>query len=199
MKRTLRDHYYKLAKNLGYRSRAAFKLLEINKRFKVIKNGYLVLDLGAAPGGWIQVTREAIGERGLIVAVDLRNIKPLPWPNVVVIRGNVENEELIKILKDRFKEGFDVVLSDLSPNVTGSWETDHARQIYLTCCALKIAKNLLKKNGAMIAKVFQGDLLNDLMMEFKYLFSNVTIVKPKASRTRSAEIYVVARGFKVYQ
>ncbi|MEM2539665.1 MAG: RlmE family RNA methyltransferase [Candidatus Methanomethylicia archaeon] len=198
MKKILGDPYYKLARNLGYRSRAAFKLLEINKKFKIIKNGFSVLDLGAAPGGWIQVVREAVGSKGLIVAVDLKYIKPLPWSNVVTIRGNVENEELIKALKNKFNERFDVILSDLSPNITGIWEIDHARQIFLTYRALKIANNLLKKNGAMIAKVFQGDLFNNLLMEFKCLFSSVAMVKPKASRTRSAEVYVVARGFKAY-
>ncbi|MEM3393597.1 MAG: RlmE family RNA methyltransferase [Candidatus Methanomethylicia archaeon] len=188
------DYYYRKAKVEGYRSRAAYKLKEINEKFKVMKEGDIVIDLGAAPGGWIQVSREIVGEKGLIIGVDLNPMIKFPWDNVKTIQADVTNPEIIEKIKVMLPKGYaDVVLSDLSPKVSGIWSVDHARQIFLTEKALKIAIELLKEEGICVLKVFQGHLLKEFINEVKRNFKEVRLFKPKASRKRSAEIYIIAK------
>ena len=142
-----RDQYYRLAKARGYRSRAAYKLLEAIKRFKFISNGDLVVDLGAAPGGWLQVARQTVGEKGRVIGIDIEPIIALPYKNVITIRSDISNDSDIVNLLEDIKGKVNAVLSDVSPNISGSWDTDHARQIYLTRKALEITKKILIRNG----------------------------------------------------
>jgi 23S rRNA (uridine2552-2'-O)-methyltransferase len=191
-----RDHYHKMAKSLGLRSRAAFKLIEIIKRFGVIKEGHVVLDIGAYPGGWLQVASRATGPAGLVIGVDIKPIKELGRPNVKTIVGDVcdENlhEELVKMLPGKV----DVILSDASPKLTGVWDIDMVRHEHLIRCVIKLANKLLKVGGAAVIKAFQGSELEDILSTLRQQFKKVRLFKPKASRQRSREVYLVCVGFR---
>ena len=191
-----RDFFYRLAKRKGYRSRASFKLLQANRDYHFIKKGDVVVDLGAAPGGWMQVSQEIVGEEGLVIGVDLNPIRKFDSENVKFLIGDIKNPETLSTLQSKLKGKADVVLSDVSPNVSGIWEVDHARQIDLAKTSIDIAKKILKKDGAFFGKVFQGDLLEDFMKELRSSFQTVKIVKPKASRSQSSEIYVLGLRLK---
>jgi 23S rRNA (uridine2552-2'-O)-methyltransferase len=192
-----RDYYYRLAKRKGYRSRSAFKLLEILKRYRFIQEGNIVVDLGAAPGGWMQISREFVGKRGYVLGIDLLEIEPFPWTNVKAIVADILDPNIIEqIIKELPREKVDAVLCDASPKVSGIWEVDHARQMELVEASLRIAEEILKPGGTFFSKAFQGDLLDDLLKEIRNRFEEVKLVKPKASRPRSAEIYILARGYK---
>jgi len=194
MQERRRDYYYKKAKEEKYRSRAAYKLLQVVKKHPFMKKGDVVIDLGAAPGGWIQVARKIVGSNGFVLGVDLRPIEPFSEGNVRTIIGDItEQETLQQILK--FLPGkVDAVISDASPNISGVWEVDHACQIDLAKQALKIALEMLKPSGSFLVKVFQGDMLNDFIDEVKQHFETVKIIKPKASRAKSAEMFIL--GFQ---
>jgi len=191
-----RDYYYRKAKQEDYRSRAVYKLLEAIKRYRFIKKGDVVVDLGAAPGGWVQGCLKTVGKEGFILAVDLRPIKPFEEPNVAFIKRDVSEKETLSAIIDRLPVAADAVISDLSPNLSGVWEVDHARQIKLAYDALEIAKTILKKGGNFFVKIFEGDLSNDFVKEMKRHFHDVRMFRPKASRKRSSEIYVLGLGFK---
>lgn len=184
-----------MAKAKGYRSRAAYKLLEAIKRFKFISNGDLVIDLGAAPGGWLQVARETVGEKGRVIGIDIEPISALPYKNVVTIRSDISNDSDIVNLLEDVKGKVNAVLSDVSPNISGSWDIDHARQIYLTEKGLEIAKKILIRNGNFFVKLFHGPELKDFENEVRTSFRHVRFVKPKASKAKSSEIYLLATGF----
>jgi len=184
-----------MAKKKGYRSRAAYKLLEAVKRFRFISNGDSVVDLGAAPGGWLQVARHAVGERGRVIGIDIEPIVPLPYKNVITIRSDISNDSNIINLLEDVKGKVNAVLSDVSPNISGAWNTDHARQIYLTRKSLEIAKKILSRNGNFFVKLFHGPELKDFEQEVKIIFRHVRFVKPKASKAKSSEIYLLATGF----
>ncbi len=188
--RDRRDYYYWKAKKLGYRSRAAFKLLQMNKTFGLIKDGYWVLDLGASPGGWSQVAVE-LGAR--VVAVDLNPMKPID--GVTFIRGDITKDETVEEIR-RIKSEFDVVLSDASPKITGKWTIDHLRSVDLARAAFRIAKELLRDGGNFVVKIFQGEEIQNLFNEFKPFFRFKKFHSPKASRKTSSEIYFVGKGFK---
>ena len=196
LRRRKRDHYYRLAKRLGYRSRAAFKLLQINRQFSIMRKGDVVVDLGCAPGGWLQVARKIVGEEGFVVGVDLKHVPNLGFNNVVTVRGDVSSEETVRQLVKLLPRKADVVLSDLAPNVTGIWDLDHERQIDLAFTALKVAKTLLRRGGNFLVKLFQGRRLKNYVNELKKEFSFVKLYKPPASRKESAEIFAVCKGFK---
>jgi len=193
------DYYYRKAKVEGYRSRAAYKLKEINKKYNVIRKGDIVVDLGAAPGGWIQVSREIVGDKGLIIGVDINQIERFPWNNVITIQADITEKNIVEIIREAIPNGsmVDVVLSDAAPKISGIWDTDHARQIFIAENALKIAKELLKPDGRCVIKVFQGPLLNDFIDKVKREFMEVKIFKPNASRKESSEVYVIARKRKI--
>jgi 23S rRNA (uridine2552-2'-O)-methyltransferase len=185
------DYYYRLAKEEGYRSRAAFKLLQLAEKHAIIHPGDTVLDLGAAPGGWMQAARQLVKEKGFILGVDLKPIEDLPWSNTDFLVGDIRAFEKLK-LSERLPQGkADIVLSDISPNISGAWEVDHARQIELAELSLKVALSILRPGGNFLVKVFQGDLLGDFVAEVKRYFLIVKIVKPRASRAESAEQYLV--------
>jgi 23S rRNA (uridine2552-2'-O)-methyltransferase len=189
-----RDQFRKLARDHGYRSRSAFKLLQLNKSYRIFNKGYCVVDIGCAPGGWIQVALAAIGEKGKVIGVDLKKVEPID--NAFLIQGSIEDENIMdSILKITNLSNVDVVLSDLSPNVSGNWDLDHARQIDLTKTALILSRKLIKKGGKIVLKVFQGDMLNDLIAELRKEFKKVIITKPTASRQVSSELYLICIGY----
>jgi 23S rRNA (uridine2552-2'-O)-methyltransferase len=188
------EHYYNKAKEEGYRSRASYKLKQLNDEFSFFKGAKKVLDMGAAPGGWLQVAGESI-TGGLVVGVDLKEIYPLYMENVETIVGDVTDPVVQNKVLERFQgEKADVILSDMAPNVIGIWEVDDLRQIHLARTALNIADKLLREDGWMVVKVFQGKEHEAFIKEMKAMFEKVYIVKPRASRKGSAEVYVVAKN-----
>lgn len=188
------EYYHRMAVVEGYRSRAAYKLLQAAEKYHFIKEGDVVIDLGAAPGGWMQVTRRLVGEGGYVLGVDLKPIEVLRVANVSSIVGDIEKLDEKDILKKLPREA-DVVLSDISPNISGVWDLDHARQIYLSEISLKLAVSVLRVGGSFYVKVFQGSSFKEFIDKVKVYFRDVRIIKPPASRKESAEIYVIAMGF----
>ncbi|WP_340820667.1 23S rRNA (uridine(2552)-2'-O)-methyltransferase [Methanolobus sp. WCC4] len=192
MARDRRDKYYWKAKDEGYRSRASYKLFQINNKHHVIKEGDTVVDLGAAPGGWLEVAKELSG--GRVVGVDLRRISPIEGVETIV--GDITSDRTIKKIFGLVGAGgADVVICDAAPNLSGNWSYDHARSIDLTRSALGCAKKILKPSGHFVVKVFQGDMFNDFLEEVKDNFTFVRSYSPKASRSQSAEIYVIGKKF----
>jgi 23S rRNA (uridine2552-2'-O)-methyltransferase len=189
-----KDQYRKLAKENMYRSRSVYKLIQINKSHHILKEGMKVVDIGAAPGGWLQIASKIAGTRGTTIGIDLKEIAPIP--NVITIVGNIENKDDRNKLIQLVNGKADVVLSDLAPNVSGLWEMDQLKQIDLTKNALEFTKTVLKENGCALYKVFQGENTSELINYLKEFFLNVIITKPDASRKQSSEIYVVCKKFK---
>jgi 23S rRNA (uridine2552-2'-O)-methyltransferase len=196
VKNRKREHYYRKAKKEKFRSRASYKLLQAVKKHSFIKPGYVVVDLGAAPGGWTQAAGKLVGDSGFVLAVDLKLIKPVDAPNVRTIIGDVAEPQTIQNILEFLPRSADVVVSDVSPNVSGIWELDHARQIDLASQSLRIATSILRSGGNFFVKVFQGRTTNKFIDEVKQHFSFVKLVKPKASRSKSAELYVLGMNFK---
>ncbi|MDR0334861.1 MAG: RlmE family RNA methyltransferase [Methanomassiliicoccaceae archaeon] len=187
------EKYYRLAKKLDYRSRASFKLIQMDDRFGIFTEGDSVVDLGASPGGWLQVAKERVGD-GKVIGVDLRPIRPID--GVMTIRGDITVKETMDALYEKFGGKADIVLSDMAPNVGGHYSTDHARSVHLCTYAIDVADHILKKNGKMIMKVFMGDLFPQLKEEMDKRFRDVKIHSPDATRSTSSEVYLVAMGFK---
>ena len=187
-----KDDYYRQAKKAGYRSRAAYKLKQINDRYNVISRGDAVIDLGAAPGGWLQVAKEIVGPKGTVIGVDIKRIEPVE--GVSLIRGDATNPRTLDSISSLAKK-VDVIISDMSPNITGHYSMDHAKSVDLAEKALDIAKKILKENGNLIVKVFQGDLFKNYHKEVKKNFRFTKIHSPKASRKQSSEVYVIGKGF----
>ena len=184
-----KDQFRRLARDQGYRSRSAFKLKQIDESYRILNKGYCVVDIGCAPGGWLQVALSEVGHKGKVIGIDIKKIEPLS--EAFVIQGNIEDEDIINSILKISNSNVDVVLSDLSPNVSGNWDLDHARQIDLTRSALKLTDKILKKGGKVVLKVFQGDMLNELIVELKKEFKKVILTKPNASRQVSSEIYLI--------
>ncbi|MEK6977559.1 MAG: RlmE family RNA methyltransferase [Candidatus Hydrothermarchaeota archaeon] len=193
VKEKKQEYYYRKAKAEAYRSRAAYKLLQLNKKFGLIREGDRVLDLGAAPGGWMQVAGEAVGPKGLVVGVDLQGMEPFPGENIIAIRGDFTTPGTLEEIRRRIAQA-DVVISDASPDISGVWEIDHVRSIELCRTALAMARGILKPGGNFLAKVFQGAEVEVLLKEVKAAFTYVKMTKPQASRSQSAEMYIVAKG-----
>jgi 23S rRNA (uridine2552-2'-O)-methyltransferase len=191
-----RDFYYKKAKEEKYRSRATYKLLQAVEKYRFIETGSFVVDLGAAPGGWMQVARKIVGSRGFILGVDLKPIKPFQQDNVQTITADLTEPETLEQIKHIIPRKADAVISDASPNISGIWEVDHARQIDLAEQSLNIALETLKPRGSFFVKVFEGDLLNDFIKKVKSHFQVVRIIKPKASRVKSSELYILGMHMK---
>lgn len=186
-----RDPYYRAAQEQGLRSRASFKLAHLGRRFPIFHFGDAVLDLGAAPGGWSIVARECVGPKGRVVAVDPRMVEPLE--GVEVLRGRVGDPRLPERLG---RESFDVVLSDMSPHISGAYATDHARSVELVTAALALAREVLKPGGVFVAKVFDGDLLGPLETTARASFERWVRTKPPASRSGSSELYLLGLGYR---
>jgi 23S rRNA (uridine2552-2'-O)-methyltransferase len=194
LERQLNDPYVARAKREGYRSRAAFKLLEIDEKFKILKPGQKIVDLGAAPGGWSQIAAKVVGPKGRVVGIDLLPIDPMA--GVEFIQLDFLDESAPGKLIEMLGGPADVVMSDMAANTTGHKKTDHLRIIGLAEAAIYFAREILAPGGAFVAKVFQGGTENQLLADLKRDFAVVRHVKPGASRADSAELYVLATGFR---
>jgi len=191
-----RDYYYKKAKQEMYRSRSAYKLFQAIRKYEFIKRGDVVIDLGAAPGGWIQAARKTVGSKGFVLALDLKPIEPFTQQYVRTIICDMTEDDAIQQIRELLPRKADVVISDASPSISGIWEVDHARQVDLAQKALCIASETLKPEGNFFVKVFQGDLLDDFVEKVKQQFRLVRVIKPHASRAKSSEMFVLATNFK---
>ncbi len=191
-----KEYYYRKAKEEAYRSRAAYKLLQTVKKHHFIKKGDIVVDLGAAPGGWLQAIRRIVDKEGFVLGVDLNEINPLNEENVFTIVSDITKPETHELIKGILPSLADVVVSDVSPRVSGIWEIDHARQIGLARASLLVALQVLRPDANFFVKVFQGDMFGDFCADVKRCFLDVKIVKPRASRPKSAEIFILGRSFR---
>jgi 23S rRNA (uridine2552-2'-O)-methyltransferase len=194
LERQLNDPYVAEAKRRGYRSRAAFKLLQLEERFHLLAPGRRVVDLGCAPGGWTQVAAERLGARGAVVGIDLNPTDPVP--GAAVLQGDFREPAAAQRIREALGGPADLVLSDMAAPATGHAATDHLRIVALAEEAFAFAETILKPGGAFVAKVFQGGAEGALLARLKHAFAEVRHAKPKASRAESAETYVVARGFR---
>jgi 23S rRNA (uridine2552-2'-O)-methyltransferase len=192
MKYERKDSYYRRAKSAGYRSRAAYKLLELARRYRLIRRGDSVLDLGAWPGGWLQVAAELVGERGTIIGVDLVAIEPIGLPAISTLQGSVLDETVIEEIRRRSAGGVDVVLSDMAPKLTGVRDRDEARAAELLEAALTVARRLLRPGGRVLIKTFAGPDTQRVLAELRGSFQTVKVTRPEASRKGSAEAYLIA-------
>lgn len=190
------EFYYKKAKEENYRSRATYKLVQANNKYHFINLRDIVVDLGAAPGGWIQAARKMTGKHGFVLGVDLKPIEPFTQEYIRTIVADLTEPDVAEQILSFLPRKADVVISDAAPNITGVWEVDHARQIDLATNALRIAQQILRPQGNFFVKVFEGDLLNDFVQDLKRNFEEVKIVKPQASRSKSSEMYLLATGLK---
>ncbi len=189
----LRDQYRKLAREEGYRSRSSYKLLELNKKYNILKKDDSILDIGCAPGGWLQVSKKYSDPNGKVVGIDINPVKPIH--GISIIQADIEDPNILQIIKKGFPTPFDVVLSDLSPKVSGIWHFDHERQISLSLIALQISTKILKPGGLAVFKIFQGKYSSNVKQVASKVFSKVTTSKPKASRQKSSEFYLVCSSF----
>ncbi|MGG5807733.1 RlmE family RNA methyltransferase [Falsiroseomonas sp. CW058] len=194
LERQLNDPYVAAARARGYRSRAAFKLVEMDEKFRLLKPGGRVVDLGAAPGGWTQVAVAKVGERGRVVGLDLLPVDPVP--GAMILQGDFQDPEAERSVERLLDGQADLVLSDMAPNTTGHNATDHLRIMALAELALDFALRVLAPGGGFVAKVFQGGSEKAFLDTLKQRFAQVRHAKPPASRKDSAELYVVATGFK---
>lgn len=190
-----RDHYFLRAKKENYLARAIYKLEEIQKKHRLLRPGYRVLDLGAAPGSWIQLSSGIVGPSGLVVGIDLKSIEHQFPRHVNILQGDIFDEQLLESIKNELSP-FDVVLSDMAPSTSGVKVADSARSALLFERALEIARVTLKEQGHFLAKIFQGSEFHDLLVEVKKLFEWVKVIKPDASKKQSKEIYILAMRFK---
>jgi len=191
---TRKDEYYNRAKQEGYRTRAAYKLKQLDREADLLSHGDTVVDLGAAPGGWLQVAAEEVGETGTVVGVDFQRIRELDHDSIETIKGDMTEERT----KDRLSEtigegGADLVISDMAPNMTGEYDLDHARSVHLARQAFAVAEDVLATDGDFVAKVFQGQDLDALREEIEDAFQYVRTMNPKASRNSSSEVYLVGK------
>jgi 23S rRNA (uridine2552-2'-O)-methyltransferase len=195
MQEHVSDPYVKQAQKDGYRARSSYKLIELNEKDRLIRPGMLVLDLGSAPGGWSQVAGRIVGEKGRVIATDILPMDPVR--NVDFIQGDFTDEtvfkQILEVLGDRRP---DLIISDIAPNISGIASADQASSMYLVELALDMARKVLKPKGNFVAKVFQGSGSEAYLKEVRTSFDKVSIRKPAASRSRSREIYLVAKGFK---
>ena len=189
-----KDQYRRLAKDQGYRARSAYKLLQLNNSYHIIKKGSKVVDLGCAPGGWLQVVTKEVGHAGKVVGIDLKPVESVT--GAAVLKGSIEDVDMFEKIAGILGSKADVILSDLAPNVSGLWDIDHARQISLSATALGFARRVLRVGGSAVFKVFDGDLLNEFRADLKTSFGRVLLNKPSASRQESSELYIVCLDFK---
>lgn len=195
MARQVQDHYFKQAKRDGYRSRAAYKLMEIDDRRRLLRRGDRVLDCGAAPGSWLQVAAKRVGPRGRVVGIDLKAITPpLVERNIRVIQGDLTAIDAAELRGGDRR--FDVLLSDMAPDTTGDRSTDHHRSVRLCEALLDRCDELLKPGGRLAMKVFEGEAYPDLLGRTRSMFEKVKGFKPKASRDVSTEMYIIGEGYK---
>ena len=193
----LHDPYFKEAKIKGYRSRSALKLLDINKKFRILKKGQFALDIGAAPGSWSQVLSQFVYSKKLsntIVGIDIKEIKPIE--NIIFIKKDIFEDNFINILEKYFSKGIDLIISDVAPTTSGIKFQDYTASLELCNRTLNIALNILNKGGILILKIFQGKDIELFNKQVKKRFLNFNLYKPKSSRTESKEIFIIAKFFK---
>ena len=188
-----KDHYRKLAHDEGYRSRASYKLKELNKSYRIIGAGHFVLDLGCAPGGWMQVAAKIVGNKGKVMGIDRSYVEEIP--RTFILRASIDDDNIVRDIFDFFGEKINTVICDLSPQVTGNWSVDHASQISLNYSAVKIMEQVLEKKGNSLFKVFDGEFSNEFYHYMKKKFLRVKLTKPKASRKPSSELYCICLGY----
>ncbi len=193
LQRQLNDPYVAEAKRLGFRGRAAFKLIDIDDKYNILRSGQRIVDLGCAPGGWVQVAQNRIGKSGYVAGIDLLDVEPINGADI--IKGDFLDNDAPDKLKKLMQGPIDVVLSDMAAATTGHNSTDHLRIVALVEVAIIFACEILKPNGVFVAKVFAGGTEANLLAILKKNFKKVSHYKPPSSRKESAEIYVVARGF----
>lgn len=188
-----KDHFRKLAREEGYRSRATYKLRELNNAYRIIGPGFYVLDLGCAPGGWTQVAVKLAGNKGKVMGIDTAYVEDIPGAHI--IQGDIENESIIDEILSYFERKVDAVICDISPQVIGKWSVDHARQISLNYSCAKIMEKVLAHKGNAVFKVFDGEYSNEFRDYIKKKFVKIKLTKPKASRKPSSELYYVCLGY----
>ncbi len=189
------DEYVQRSRKDGYRSRASYKLLEIDKAAGLLKRGMTVVDLGAAPGGWSQIAIAKVGDNGRVVASDILNMDAIA--GVDFVQGDFTDDEVFDgILKTLADRPVDLVISDMAPNMSGMKAVDQPKAMYLVELAVDFARQVLSPDGAFLAKVFQGEGFDALVRDLRADFTSVAIKKPDASRARSSEVYCLARGFR---
>ena len=187
-----KDHYRKLAHEEGYRSRSAYKLKELNISYRILGPGHFVLDLGCAPGGWIQVASKIVGNKGKVMGIDTSFVEEIP--GVYMLKASI-SDNIIEEIFSFFDKKINAVISDLSPQVTGNWSVDHSIQISLNYDAAKIMEQVLAKKGNAIFKVFDGEYSNEFYEYLKKKFSKIKLTKPKSSRKPSSELYCICLGY----
>ncbi|HYY73240.1 MAG TPA: RlmE family RNA methyltransferase [Solirubrobacterales bacterium] len=191
-----KDAYYLRARAAGYRARSAYKLLQLNSRFRLLRRGDVVVDLGAWPGGWLQVALEAVGAKGRVVGVDLVAIDPLPSPNLRVVGGDVQDPSTWRTVLECLGRPADVVLSDLAPKLTGIRETDDARSAELVAAVLEMLPTVLRRGGNLLIKLFMGGAFELTAAELHRCFEDFRTTRPEATRKGSAELYGAGRGYR---
>jgi 23S rRNA (uridine2552-2'-O)-methyltransferase len=190
-----KEHFYQEAKRVGYRARSAFKLQQIQKRFHLIPKNGIVIDLGAAPGGWSQVAKELVGPEGIVIGIDLSTIRPSE--GIVFLQGDITKPETLEHIKEAIGgKNADVILSDMSPDISGNYSVDQARSAWLCDCALTVATHMLHSRGNFICKIFEGEDTKAFLARVKQHFSIVKTFAPEASRKSSSEVYIIAKSFK---
>ncbi len=191
-----KDKYFKKAKEAGYRARSAFKLIEINKKFRLLKPGLLVLDLGCAPGGWAQVIAREIGQYGKIIGIDLDPVVPLPEKHAAFIQGDLRQESTCQRLLAELGRKVDLIVSDMSPHLSGIKFQDHYNSYELAEQAFKMCRTILREGGNFLVKIFPGEELEQFKQNLKGSFADVKTFIPDATRKTSTEIYLIAKAFK---
>ena len=192
MRQRKQDYFYRKAKEEQLRSRAAYKLLEAVEKFGLIKPGDVVVDLGAAPGGWMQAALRVLRDGGFVLGVDIKEIAPIEGENSRSIVHDICERDVVDVVRGFLPDGVaDVVVSDVSPNISGVWEVDHGRQVDLARRSLYVAGSVLRRGGNFFVKVFQGDLLDGFVVDVRREFRFVRLLKTKASRRKSSELFVL--------
>ena len=187
-----KDYYRKLAHEEGYRSRSAYKLIELNKSYRILGPGHFVLDLGCAPGGWTQVASKIVGNKGKVMGIDTSFVEEIP--GVYMLKASI-SDNIIEEIFLFFDKKINAVISDLSPQVTGNWSVDHSIQISLNYDAAKIMEQVLAKKGNAIFKIFDGEYSNEFYEYLKKKFLKIKLTKPKSSRKPSSELYCICLGY----
>lgn len=188
-----KDHFRKLAREEGYRSRATYKLKELNNAYRIIGPGFYVLDLGCAPGGWTQVAVKLAGNKGKVMGIDTSYVEDIPGAHI--IQGDIENESIADEILSYFERKVDAVICDISPQIIGKWSVDHAKQISLNYSCVKIMEKVLVHKGNAVFKVFDGEYSNEFRDYLKKKFAKIKLTKPNASRKPSSELYYVCLGY----
>jgi len=190
-----KDSFYKKAKREGYRSRASYKLIQLDRAWKIFRPGNLIIDLGAWPGGWIQVAAKAVAPHGHVIGIDLARIESLPHSNVTLLQGDASDPGIQRRIQQQLGRKADVVLSDMAPKITGIREADEAKSTELCDVALNCCHSLLKKGGLFVVKVFVNEQYRSFMHKLDCAFSAVTASRPVSTRKGSAEAYIMASDF----